>query len=98
MSRGRNAGTREISLYLLGRTITNKSLHASLYGKKHTVLNDCIYDAIDMDDNCDIYGKDKPIKGSDASSARSSLESDKTKPEDAEAIAELVMQKLDQVF
>ena len=85
-----------VSIFLEG--LTNKSLHASLYGKKHTILNDCIYDAIDIDDNCDIYGKDKPITGLDASSARSSLESDKTKPGDAEAIAEMVMQKMNQVF
>ena len=57
-----------VSIFLEG--LTNKSLHASLYGKKHTVLNDCIYDAIDMDDNCDIYGKDKPLTALDASSAR----------------------------
>ena len=85
-----------VSIFLEG--LLNKSLHANLYMKKHTSLNDCIYDAIDLDDNCDIYGKNKPITGTMAQSTRGSIDSDKTHPADAEAIAELVMRKMNQVF
>ena len=40
-------------LFLEG--LKKKSLHANLYGKKHDTLNECIKNAIDLDDNCEIY-------------------------------------------
>lgn len=66
--------------------------------KKHTTLNECIYDAIDLDDNCDIFGKDKPITGSVAPSTRGSVDTEKTRPAEAEVIAEMVMKKMNQMF
>ena len=35
--------------------VINKNLCASLYTKKHTHLSASIKDAIDLDENCDIY-------------------------------------------
>ena len=58
-----------VSTFLEG--LLNKSLHASLYSKKHKTLNECIHDAIDLDDNCDIYGKYKAISESDTLGMRS---------------------------
>ena len=52
---------KSISIFLEG--LRDKTLHADLYTKKHKTLNNCIVDAIDLDDNYDIYGKDKPISG-----------------------------------
>ena len=57
-----------VSIFLEG--LLNKSLHANLYMKKHATLNDCIYYAIDLDDSCDIYGKNKPLTRSIAPSTR----------------------------
>lgn len=69
-----------ISIFLEG--LLNKSLHADLYAKRHTVLNDCIYDAIDLDDNCEIYGKDKPITGTvNAASPRSTAGTEQSRPQ-----------------
>ena len=45
---------RLFSLFLEG--LSNKSLHANLYEKRHRALNDCIKDAIDFDDNYELYG------------------------------------------
>ena len=65
---------RLISLFLEG--LKNKLLHANLYGKKHDTLNECIKDAIDFDDNCEIYGNlDKNIH---LPSQTSSVKSGKT--------------------
>lgn len=44
---------RLVSLFLEG--LVNKTLHMSIYGKKHGTLNECIQDAIDLDDNCDLF-------------------------------------------
>ena len=51
--------------------LRDKSLHVDLYNKKHKTFNECIYDANDLDDNCDVYGKDKPIFGLDSQSTTS---------------------------
>lgn len=40
-----------VSIFLEG--LLNKSLHANLYGRKHETLNECIKEAIDLDDNGD---------------------------------------------
>ena len=58
-----------ISIFLEG--LRDKSLHADLYAKKHKTLNKCIHDAIDLNNNCDIYGKDKPISRVDSLSTTS---------------------------
>ena len=50
---------KAISIFLEG--LRDKKLHADLYAKKHKTMKECIHDAIDLDDNYDIYGKDKPI-------------------------------------
>ena len=51
---------RLISLFLEG--LSNKSLHANLYGLKHDTLNKCIKDAINLDDNCELFGNvDKKV-------------------------------------
>ena len=85
-----------VSIFLEG--LLNKSLHANLYMKKHATLNECIYDAIDLDDNCDIYGKNKPITGSIAPSTRGSIDTERNHPAEAEVIAEMVMKKMNQMF
>ena len=87
---------RLISLFLEG--LSNKSLHANLYGRKHDTLNECIKDAIDLDDSCELYGNvDKRVNSSDASSAQSSCSKEAT-PMEADAIADLVIKKMNQMF
>ena len=54
---------KSVSIFLEG--LRDKTLHADLYAKKHKALNNCIVNAIDLDNNCHIYGKDKPISGKD---------------------------------
>ena len=58
-----------VSIFLEG--LRDKTLHADLYGKKHKTLNECMHEAIDLDDNCDIYGKNKPTSRLDSSSTTS---------------------------
>ena len=87
-----------ISIFLEG--LRDKSLHAYLCVKKHKTLNECIYDAIDLDDNCDIYGKDKPISGVDSliSTSKSTQETNREKFNEAEAMVEMIMKRMNQVF
>ena len=75
-------------------------MHANLYGKKHKTLNECIYDAIYLDDNCDIYGKDKPLSGANSRSttSRTTHETGKDQPKEAEAMVEMIMKRMKQVF
>ncbi|MCO5595516.1 hypothetical protein L7F22_049561 [Adiantum nelumboides] len=47
---------RLVSLFLEG--LLNKELHAILYSKKHTTLEACASDAIDLGDNCDIFDEE----------------------------------------
>ena len=58
---------RLVSLFLEG--LVNKTLHANLYSQKYKNLNACIREAIDVDDNCEIF-KDG-VAESDTSSQRS---------------------------
>lgn len=95
MSSRREARNWKASVHLFG-SLLNKSLHANLYGKKHTMSNECIHDAIDLNDNSDIYGKDKSIMGSDASSSRSTAKTERSCQVEAEAIAKMVMKKMSQ--
>ena len=44
-----------VSIFLEG--LRDKNLQPNLYGKKRKTINECIQDAIDLSDNCDIYGK-----------------------------------------
>ena len=83
-----------ISIFQEG--LRDKSLHADLYAKKHKTLNECIYDAIDLDDNCDIYGKDKPIFGVDSLSttSRGTQETTKDPSHEAEAMVEMIMKRM----
>ena len=87
-----------ISIFLEG--FREKSLHADLYAKKHKTLNECIYDAIDLDDNCDMYGKDKPISRVDSMSTttRGTQETTKDPSHEAEAMVEMIMKRMNQVF
>ena len=71
--------------------LRDKTLHADLYAKKHKTLNECITDAIDLDDNCDIYGKDKPISGIENQSTASSNETSRNRVDEKEAMVELIM-------
>ena len=88
---------RLISLFLEG--LKNKSLHANLYGKKHDTLNECIKDAIDFDNNCEIYGNvDKKIHSPSETSSVKSGKTQETSPVEADAIADLVVKKMNQVF
>ncbi len=87
---------RLISLFLEG--LSNKSLHANLYGKRHRTLNECIKDAIDLDDNCELYGNvHKQLNSSNASSTQSG-KTKESSPLEADAIADLVIKKMNQVF
>ncbi|RYA69000.1 hypothetical protein DD595_25490, partial [Enterobacter cloacae complex sp. 4DZ3-17B2] len=38
--------------------LLNKELHAILYSKKHTTLEACVSDAIDLRDNCEIFNEE----------------------------------------
>ena len=87
---------RLVSIFLEG--LLNKSLHANLYAKKHNTLNACIKDAIDFDDNCEIFGNVNASARSETSSTKNTIETGKNHPIDAEAIAEMVMKKMNQVF
>ena len=88
---------RLISLFLEG--LSNKSLHdANLYGQKPDTLNECIKDAIDLDDNCKLSGNvDKKGNSSTTSSDRSGKTKYST-PMEADTIADLVIKKMNQMF
>ena len=51
-----------------------------------------------MDDNCDIYGKDKPITSSDETSSRTATDTDRTKVAEAEAMVDMIMKRMNEVF
>ena len=88
---------KSVSIFLEG--LRDKKLHADLYAKKHKTLKECIHDAIDLDDNCDIYGKDKPISGTEGqSTASSSGETNRNKQNETKAMVELIMKRMNQVF
>lgn len=54
-------------------------------------MNECIYDVIDLHNNCcDTYGKEKQITGFESSISRSAIEIKRGHSTKAEAIAELV--------
>ena len=77
----------------------SKSLHANLYGRKHETLNKYIKDALDFDDNCEIYGNvDKKIHSLAKTSSVKSGKTQETYPVEADAIAGLVVKKMNQVF
>ena len=88
---------KAVSIFLEG--LRDKSLHADLYNKKHKTLNECMYDAIDLDNNCDIYGTDKPISGLDSQSttSRNTHETGKDKTNKAEAMVEMIMKRMNQL-
>ena len=74
-------------------------MHANPYGKKHDTLNECIKDAIDFDDNCEIYGNvDKKIHLPLETLSVKSEKTQETSPVEADAIADLVVKKMNQVF
>ena len=88
---------KSVSIFLEG--LRDKKLHADLYAKKNKTLRECIHDAINLDDNCDIYRKDKPISGTESqSTASSSGETGKNKINETEAMVELIMKRMNQVF
>ena len=88
---------RLISLFLDG--LENKSLHANLYGKKHDTLNECIKDAIDFDDNYEIYGNvDKKIHLPSKTSSVKSGKTQEASPVEADAIVDLMVKKMNQIF
>ena len=89
---------RLVSIFLEG--LANKSLHANLpcFAKKHNTLNSCIKDAIDFDDNCEIFGNVNASARLETSSTKNTIETGKGHPVNAEAIAEMVMKKMNQVF
>ena len=88
---------KAVSIFLEG--LRDKKLHAYLYAKKHKTLKECIHDAIDLDDNCDIYGKDKTISGTQSqSTASSSGDTGRNKTNETEAMVELIMKRMNQVF
>ena len=87
---------RLISLFLEG--LSNKSLHANLYGQKHDTLNKCIKDAINRDDNCEVFGNvNKKVNCSDISSDQSGKTKDST-PMEVDVMADLVIKKMNQMF
>ena len=76
---------RLVSIFREG--LKNKDLHATLYMKHHKILNQCINDAIDYDDNCSDDEK-KDDKSSRVSSSSSSIASQ------VEEITRGVMEKM----
>lgn len=78
--------------------LLNKNLYANLCIRKHKTLNECIKKTIDMDNNCNIYGKDKPIMGSNNLRSRTTTETEQTKVAEAEAMVDLIMERMNQVF
>ena len=60
---------RLVSSFLEG--LINKSLHASLYTKKYINLDTSIKNAIDLDDNCDIYQEETLESGPSSQSSTS---------------------------
>ena len=91
------AAEKSVSIFLEG--LRDKKLHVDLYAKKHKTLKECINDAIDLDDNYDIYGKDKPISGTESQgTASSSGDIGKNKTNKIEAMVELIMKRMNQVF
>ena len=87
-----------VSIFLEG--LRDKTLHADLYGKKHKTLNECMHEAIDLDDNFDIYGKEKPFSLVDSLSYTSTntQETSKDKTNEAKATVEMIMKIMNHVF
>lgn len=88
---------RKVSIHL-PRRVSKQELAQSLYRLQHKTLNKCIRDVIDLDDNCNIYGKDKLITGSDTSSAKSSVDTEREKEGEVEAMVEKIMKRMNQDF
>ena len=64
-------------------------------GKKHDTLNKCIKDAIEFDDNCEIYGNvDKKIHSPLETSSFRSKKTQETSPIEAHAIVDLMVKKM----
>ena len=63
---------RLVLIFLEG--LTNKSLHANLYAKKHNMLHACMKDAIDFDDNCEIFGNVNASARSETSSTKNTMD------------------------
>ena len=62
-------------------------------------MNECIKDAINFDDNCELYGNvDKKIHSTLDTLSTKSGETTKTTSVDADAIANLVVKRMNQVF
>lgn len=80
-----------ISIFLEG--LKDKILRANLYGKKHKTINECIQDAIGLNDNCDIYGKPDSRSKSLSQSLNETLENTK-RTYTAEEMVEMVMEKM----
>ena len=88
---------RLISLFL--ESLKNKSLHANLYGKNHDTLYNCIKDAIDFDDNCEIYGNvDKKIHSPSETSSLKSGKTQETSLAKTDVISDLVVKKMNKVL
>ena len=84
-----------ISIFLEG--LRDKNLQANLYGKKHNTINECIQDAIDLSDNCDIYGKPESRLESSSQSLNEIPENTK-RTYTTEEMVELVMDKMRYVY
>ena len=81
------AEDRLISCFL--ESLRDKNLHMQLFGKRHTILDDCFDDALLYEDNCNLGGADTRDIGSDSSSHTS-------RHINSEAIADLVIKKMEQ--
>ena len=62
------------------------------------MLNSCIKDAIDFNEICKIFSNVNASARFDASKTKSSIKTKKNHPVDVEAIVEMVMKKMSQVF
>lgn len=82
---------RLISLFLEG--LMSKTLHAHLYALKHTSFNECCHDAMDYDDNFDVDEKSSQNEGK-----QSTEKSSETKELSPDAIAELVLKRMGQLY
>ena len=80
---------RLVSIFLEG--LNNKELYAAIYMKRHSVLSQCINDAIEYDDNCSTK-EDKGDKSSKATSSSGSVASQ------VEEVTKGVIEKMQQLY
>lgn len=85
-----------VSIFLEG--LNDKTLRANLYAMKHETINECIQDAIDLSDNCDIYGQLDSRPESSGRNMNETPENNAKRGYTTEEMAEKVMDKMRYVY